>query len=55
MDRSIKSVPQLPQVFESHRMMFKELKEKKKQLPLQCICKEKENTKNTNALFGERQ
>jgi hypothetical protein len=29
-------------------MMFKELKEKKKQLTLQCICKENKGTKNTN-------
>jgi hypothetical protein len=41
MDRSIKIVRQLEQVFEPNHMMFKELKEKKKQLSLLCFCKEK--------------
>jgi hypothetical protein len=32
-DRSIKILQQLEQVFKSYRMMFKELKDKKKHLP----------------------
>jgi hypothetical protein len=43
MARSITTVRQLEQVFEPHRVMFKELKKKKKkQLLSQCLCKRKE-------------
>jgi len=45
MDRSIKIV-NLEQVFKLYRFMFKELKEKKKQLPSHCFYKhKKENTR----------
>jgi hypothetical protein len=44
-DRSIRIVQQFKQVFEPHLMIFKELKGKKKQLPSQCFCKEKKNSK----------
>jgi hypothetical protein len=45
MDRSIEIVRQLEQVFQPHRTMFEEFKEEKKQLPTQCFCKEKTDTK----------
>jgi hypothetical protein len=44
-DRSIEIVRHLEQVFQPHLMMFEEFKEERKQLPIQCFCKEKTNTK----------
>jgi hypothetical protein len=46
MDRSIKIIQQLKQVFKPYCMMFKELKGGgggKKQLPSQYLCKENKN------------
>jgi hypothetical protein len=37
-------VRKLEQVFELNRTMFNELKQKKKQLPSQCFCKENKNS-----------
>ena len=45
MERSIKIVRQLEKVCEPYRIMFKELREKKKQLPSQCFWKEKKKIK----------
>jgi hypothetical protein len=45
MDRNIKIVRQLEQVFESYSVMFKGLKGENMLLPSQCFCKEKKNTK----------
>ena len=45
MERSIKIVRQIEQVREPYRMMFKELRGKKKQLPSQCFWKEKKKIK----------
>lgn len=39
MDRSIKIVGQIEDVFEPYRMMFKELKRREKPLPSECFCK----------------
>jgi len=44
-DSSIIIVRQLEQVSEPYRMMFEELKDRKKQLPSQCFCRGKKNTK----------
>jgi hypothetical protein len=38
-------VRQLGQVLEPYHMMFEELKDRKMQLPSQCFCKGKKNTK----------
>ena len=43
MDRSIKIVRTLEQVFEPHRLMFRELKETKQQLQSHCLCREKKS------------
>jgi hypothetical protein len=43
MDRSIKTVRQLQQVFEPHHVIFMGLKGEKKQIPSQRFCKEKKN------------
>jgi hypothetical protein len=52
MERSIKIVRQHEQFCEPYRMMFRELREKMKQLPSQCFWKEKNKIKkNTNTLF----
>jgi hypothetical protein len=60
MNKRIKIVRQLEQVFRPYRMMLKELKggggggKKKKHLPSQYFCKEKKNTKNNKTLlFGK--
>jgi 16S rRNA A1518/A1519 N6-dimethyltransferase RsmA/KsgA/DIM1 with predicted DNA glycosylase/AP lyase activity len=50
-DSSIIIVRQLEQVSEPYHMMFEKLKDRKKQLPSQCFCKGKKNTKNTKILF----
>jgi hypothetical protein len=39
-NRSIKTVSQLEQVFEQYHRMFQEVEEKKKPFQLQCFCKE---------------
>jgi hypothetical protein len=45
MDRSMKIHGQLQQVFKPYSTILKKFKEKKKQLPSQCFCKGKKNTK----------
>jgi hypothetical protein len=40
-DRGIKITRRIKEVFESYRIMFKEKKEKKQQIPSQCFWKEK--------------
>jgi hypothetical protein len=52
MDRGIKIVPQVEQVFDLYRMMSKELKERKKQLPSQWFCKEKKKKRNIKLFLG---
>jgi len=46
MDRIIKIVRQIEEVFEPYRLLFKELKRREKPLPLECFCRA--NTK----IFG---
>jgi hypothetical protein len=52
MERKIKVILQLYNVFEPYRVIHKELNEKKKQISTQCFCKEKENTANVLKTFG---
>ena len=58
MDRSIKIVRGLEEVFEPYCILFKELngkekkkKKKKRQLSSQCSCKGKRTQKNTKVVF----
>jgi hypothetical protein len=53
MDSSIRIVRQLEEVLVPYRMTFRDLKGKKQQLPLQYICKENNERRNSNALFAE--
>jgi len=46
LDRSIRTVRQIEQVFGPYRVMFEELNENN-QLPLQCFCRGKKSAKNT--------
>jgi hypothetical protein len=55
MNRSIKSAWQSEWVFLSYRMMFKEVKERNKQLPLQCFWKKKTTKKILkHSFWGKR-
>jgi hypothetical protein len=45
MDRRVRIIAQLKQVFEPYCIMFRQLKGEKKQLQSQCFCKEKKDSK----------
>jgi hypothetical protein len=52
-DRSIKTVRQLEEVFEPYGKTFPGSEGKnRKQLPSQCFCQGKKNTKNNKHFFG---
>ena len=53
-ESNTKIIRQIEQIFEPNCMLFKELKEKKMQLPSQCFYKEDKNTKKyDNIVRGE--
>ena len=51
MDRDIKIVRQFDKVFETYCITFKKLKEREKQLSLQCFCKEKKTLGDIKIIF----
>jgi hypothetical protein len=51
MDKSIRMARKLKRIFAPNRMMFKNLKGKKKYRQSQFMCKEKKCTKNNKMLF----
>jgi hypothetical protein len=52
-DRKIKIFGQLKLIFELYRLMFQELKEKKKTRQLKCFCEE-DKQQNIKNIFGRR-